>query len=90
LTATVTAADVSKNFGAYQDAALREPVIITPEWPARTVLMAYEDFVRLSSRDRRVQRTNDLSEDEIAAVERSEMAPDHEHLKAEVAPNAPD
>jgi hypothetical protein len=29
LTATATAAEVSKNFEAYQDAALREPVIIT-------------------------------------------------------------
>jgi hypothetical protein len=27
--ATVTSADVSKNFGAYLDAALRDPVIIT-------------------------------------------------------------
>jgi len=37
-----------------------------------------------------VQRTNDLSEGEIVAVERSEMAPDHEHLDAEVAPNTTD
>lgn len=29
MTSTVTAAAVSKNFGAYQDAAVREPVIIT-------------------------------------------------------------
>ncbi|ASY71515.1 Prevent host death protein, Phd antitoxin (plasmid) [Sinorhizobium fredii CCBAU 83666] len=27
MTSTVTAAAVSKNFGAYQDAAVREPVI---------------------------------------------------------------
>jgi len=90
MTATVTAAEVSKNFGAYQDVAVREPVIITKNGRPRTVLMAYEDFVRLSRRDRRVQRTADLSEDEIAAVERSEMAPDHEHLDAELAPNAAD
>jgi hypothetical protein len=29
MTSTVTAATVSKNFGTYQDAAVREPVIIT-------------------------------------------------------------
>jgi prevent-host-death family protein len=90
VTATVTAAEVSKNFGAYQDAAVREPVIITKNGRPRTVLMAYEDFVRLSKRERRVQRTTDLSENEIAAVENSEMAPDHEYLNAELAPNAPD
>lgn len=76
MSSTVTAAEVSKNFGAYQDAAVREPVIITKNGRPRTVLMAYEDFVRLSKRDRRVQRTSELSDDEIAAVERSEMTAD--------------
>jgi prevent-host-death family protein len=55
---TVTAAQVSKNFGAYQDAAVREPVIITKNGRPRTVLMAYEDYVRLSKRDRCVERTD--------------------------------
>jgi prevent-host-death family protein len=90
MTATATAAEVSKNFGAYQDAAVREPVIITKNGRPRTVLLAYEDFVRLSKRDRRVQRTADLSEDEIAAVENSEMTSDHAYLNAELAPNAAD
>lgn len=84
MSSTVTAAEISKNFGAYQDAAVRAPVIITKNGRPRTVLMAYEDFVRLSKRDRRVQRTTELSEAEIAAVEASEMAPGHEHLNAEL------
>ena len=80
MSSTVTAAEVSKNFGAYQDAAVREPVIITKNGRPRTVLMGYEDFVRLSKRDRRVQRTVDLTETEIAAVEASEMTPEPDHL----------
>jgi prevent-host-death family protein len=80
MSSTVTAAEVSKNFGAYQDAAVREPVIITKNGRPRTVLMAYEDFVRLSKRDRRVQRTVDLTDAEIAAVEASEMTPELGHL----------
>jgi prevent-host-death family protein len=84
MNSTATAADVSKNFGAYQDAAVRAPVIITKNGRPRTVLMAYEDFVRLSKRDRRVQRTVDLSEAEIAAVETAEMAPGSEHLNADL------
>ncbi len=84
MNSTVTAAEISKNFGAYQDAAVRAPVIITKNGRPRTVLMAYEDFVRLSKRDRRVQRTTELSEAEIAAVEASEMAPGYEHLNAEL------
>ncbi|MBD0416802.1 type II toxin-antitoxin system Phd/YefM family antitoxin [Oryzicola mucosus] len=90
MTSTVTAAEVSKNFGAYQDAAVRDPVIITKNGRPRTVLMAYEDFVRLSKRDRRVQLTSKLSPAEIADVERSAMAPGHEHLDEEMTANAAD
>lgn len=90
MTSTVTAAEVSKNFGAYQDAAVRDPVIITKNGRPRTVLMAYEDFVRLSKRDRRVQVTSELSAAEIAEIERSEMAPGHEHLNDELVTHAAD
>jgi len=82
MASTVTAAEVSKNFGAYQDAAVREPVVITKNGRPRTVLMAYEDFVRLSKRDRRVQRTVDLSDAEIAAVEAAEMTLDPDQVGA--------
>ena len=88
MTATVTAAEVSKNFGAYQDAAVRDPVIITKNGRPRTVLMAYEDFVRLSKRDRRVELTAQLNAAEIAAVERAHMAPGHDHLDAELDTSA--
>ena len=37
-------------------------------------------------RDRRVVRTEDLNEEEIAAVEASEMEPGFEHLDAELEP----
>ncbi|SDR57506.1 prevent-host-death family protein [Rhizobiales bacterium GAS191] len=87
---TVPAAEVSKNFGAYQDAAIREPVIITKNGRPRTVLLAYEDFLRLSKRDRRVELTAELSEAEIAAVENAEMEPGHTHLNAELRSRAAD
>lgn len=63
---------------------MREPVIITKNGRPRTVLMACEEFVRLSKRDRRVQRTVDLTEEEIAASERPDPALGHEHLDAEL------
>lgn len=77
-----SAAEVSKNFGAYQDAAVRDPVVITKNGRPRTVLMAYEDFMRLSKRDRRAQLTTELSDAEIAAVEAAELTPDPAHLTA--------
>ncbi|MDR6759347.1 prevent-host-death family protein [Mycoplana sp. BE70] len=84
MTSTVTAAAVSKNFGAYQDAAVREPVIITKNGRPRTVLIAYEDYLRLARRDRRVDATTALSDADIAAVEQAEMEPGLDHLNAEL------
>ncbi len=84
MTSTVTAAAVSKNFGAYQDAAVREPVIITKNGRPRTVLLAYEDYVRLAKRDRRVELSSDLSDDDLAAIEASRMEPGLDHLNAEL------
>ena len=83
MTSTVTAAAVSKNFGAYQDAAVREPLIITKNGRPRTVLMAYEDYVRLAKRDRRVDLTADLGDEDIAAIEASTMEPGFDHLNVE-------
>ena len=80
----VAAAAISKNFGAYQDDALREPVIITRNGRPRTVLMAYDDYVRLSNLERRVEPTADLGDEELAAVEHAEMEPGLEHLNDEL------
>jgi prevent-host-death family protein len=88
MTSTVTAATVSKNFGTYQDAAVREPVIITKNGRPRTVLMAYEDYIRLAARDRRVQLTASLSDDELAQVEASYMTAEFEPLNNELGLDA--
>jgi prevent-host-death family protein len=85
MTSTATAAAVSKSFGTYQDAAVRAPLIITKNGRPRTVLLAYEDYMRLAKRDRRVQLTADLSHKEIEAVENAEMAPGLEHLNSELS-----
>ncbi|MER8396178.1 type II toxin-antitoxin system Phd/YefM family antitoxin [Mesorhizobium sp. M1340] len=74
MTTTVTTAAVLKNFGAYQDAAVHDPV--TKNGRPHTVLLAYEDFVRLLKRDRRVELTAELGADEVAALEASEMEPE--------------
>lgn len=74
----VTAAEVSENFGLYQDAAVREPVVITKNGRPRSVLLAYEDFVRLSKRDRKAELTAALSDADITAVEAAELTPDPE------------
>ncbi|MCY1384286.1 Antitoxin type II toxin-antitoxin system, type II toxin-antitoxin system [compost metagenome] len=84
MTSTVTAAAISKNFGAYQDAAVRDPVIITKNGRPRTVLLAYEDYLRLMRRERRVELTSVLAEDDLAAVETASMEAGLEHLDREL------
>ncbi|EJB06177.1 prevent-host-death family protein [Rhizobium leguminosarum bv. trifolii WSM597] len=84
MTSTVTAAAVSKNFGAYQDAAVRESVIITKNGRPRTVLIAYEDYLRFTKRDRPVDLTTNLGDEELAAIEASQMEPGREHLDFEL------
>ena len=75
---------MSKNFGAYQDAAVRQPVIITKNGRPRTVLIAYEDYLRFTKRDRRVDLTTTLGDEELAAIEASQMGPGLEHLDSEL------
>ncbi|HZG27044.1 MAG TPA: type II toxin-antitoxin system Phd/YefM family antitoxin [Ensifer sp.] len=87
MTSTVTAAAVSKNFGAYQDAAVREPVIITKNGRPRTVLMAYEDYIRLAKRDRRVDLTTALSDEDLKLVDISSMEDGLDHLNDELTDN---
>ncbi|MGN6451199.1 MAG: type II toxin-antitoxin system Phd/YefM family antitoxin [Brucella intermedia] len=84
MTSTVTAAAISRNFGAYQDAAVRDPVIITKNGRPRTVLLAYEDYLRLMRRARRVELTATLTEDDLAAVEAASMEAGLEHLDREL------
>lgn len=50
----VTAADASRNFAEFNERALKEPVIVTRNGKASTVLMSVEAFERLLANDRAV------------------------------------
>lgn len=50
----VTAADASRKFGEVNDAALRDPVVLTKNGKARTVLLSVETFERLLANERTV------------------------------------
>jgi prevent-host-death family protein len=84
LASTVTAAAVSKKFGAYQDAAVHGPVIITKNGRPRTVLIAYEDYLQLTKRDRRVKLTSAFGDDDLASIDAAYMDGSLDHLNAEL------
>ncbi len=56
----ITATEVQKNFGFFQDEALKKPVFISKNGRPKTVLISYEEFVRLNERDRQAYTVEDL------------------------------
>ena len=59
-------------------------MIITKNGRPRTVLIAYEDYLRMTRRDRRVELTADLGDAELAAVEGAVMGGGMDELNAEL------
>jgi hypothetical protein len=73
----------------YQDKALAESVTITKDGQQFLVLLSAEEYQRLKRRDRRVFAAEDLTAEQIAALEKAEVPPGHEHLDAELKDSAP-
>lgn len=67
-------------FGVYQDAAVRAPVIDTQNGRPRTVLRAYEDHLRPVKRHRWVGTTVAISW--LAGLEASTMEPGLDYFNA--------
>jgi PHD/YefM family antitoxin component YafN of YafNO toxin-antitoxin module len=84
---TVSAVEFQRNFGRYQDEALKQPVSITRNGRDRLVVMAVEEYQRLKRRDRAVLKTEELSEAEILSLTQGGMDAGHDHLNAELKPD---
>ena len=82
-TTTVPAAEVQKRFGYYQDQAVRAPVLISKNGRPKTVLLSYEEFVRLTGRDRRVYDLDDLPPHLAAALLEAKVPDELEEAEPE-------
>jgi PHD/YefM family antitoxin component YafN of YafNO toxin-antitoxin module len=80
----VSTADFIKNYGSLADEALREPVTITKNGRDRLVVLSVEEYARLKRRDRRVVRTGELSDADIARIAKAEVPAEHAHLDEEL------
>jgi prevent-host-death family protein len=80
----VSAAEFQRAFGQLSDKAINQPVAITKHGRDHLVLLSAEEYTRLLKRDRRVFRTQDLTEEEIAKFAAVRMDPEHDHLNAEL------
>lgn len=83
-TVTLSASEFQDRVGEALDRSLSQPVLITKHGRPRNVVLSYDEYERLRARDRRAVRAEDLSDEDIAAIEASEMAPGYEHLNAEL------
>jgi prevent-host-death family protein len=83
-TVTLSASEFQDRVGEALDRSLSQPVLITKHGRPRNVVLSYDEYERLRARDRRAVRAEDLPDEDIAALETSEMAPGYEHLDAEL------
>lgn len=81
---TLSASEFQDRVGEALDRSLKQPVLITKHGRPRNVVLSYDEYERLSARDRRAVKAEDLTAEDIAALEASEMAPGYEHLNAEL------
>ena len=64
----VSTANFIKNYGTLADKALAEPVTITKNGRDRLVVISVEEYDRLKSRDRRVVKLEDFTDEEMALI----------------------
>ena len=83
-TITLSASEFQDRVGEALDRSLKQPVLITKHGRPRNVVLSYEEYERLRDRDRRAVRAEDLTDEDIDALEASELAPGFEHLNAEL------
>ena len=81
---TVSSAEFQRNFGVYQDKALAEPVTITRNGRERLVIVAADEYHRLKRRAREVLPVGSLSNADLDAIGRAEVASRHQHLDLEL------
>lgn len=79
----VTATEFQNRAGQYLDEAARAPVVVTRHGRPSRVLLDIEEYERLKRGDtRQAIGPEDVTDEELAALEASEMDPRHNHLDA--------
>jgi prevent-host-death family protein len=81
---TVSAVEFQRNFGRYQDEALKQPLSITRNGRDWLVILSVEEYQRLKRRERVVFKTEELSEAESQAITERGMDARHDYLTAEL------
>ena len=76
----VSSAEFIKNYGTLADKALQEPVTITRNGRDRLVLISSEEYARMRASYRRARRVEELTDEEIDLISKSEVPPEYAYL----------
>ena len=68
----VTSREFQRNFGRFQDEALKSPLSITRNGRDRLVVLSVDEYERLKRRDRQALAVEDLSSAEIEVIRQAE------------------
>lgn len=68
----VTSREFQRNFGRFQDEALKSPLSITRNGRDRLVILSADEYARLKRRDREATAVEDLSGADIEAIRRAD------------------
>ena len=80
----VSSVEFLRNYGSLTDKAIAEPVTITRNGRDRLVVLSIEEYERLKRRDRRVYAVEDMTPEQLAALEKSEVPAQYAYLNAEL------
>lgn len=73
---TVPASEVAKNFGRYQDEALKHPVEVTSNGRPKTMIVAVDEWKRLKRRDRQAFKIEEMGADFFELLASAEPPPE--------------
>jgi antitoxin StbD len=76
---TASVSDVQKNFGAWRDQALAEPVRITEEGHETVYIVSAKTYHAMKQGWRDAIASADLSDAEIALIEAAEIPAEHRY-----------
>jgi PHD/YefM family antitoxin component YafN of YafNO toxin-antitoxin module len=79
MSTTATATDVQKDFGAYHDLALVEPVRVTKDGGETVYIVSANTFHSLKQAQHEAIASADLSDEELALIEAAEIPAEHRY-----------
>ncbi|HYD66089.1 type II toxin-antitoxin system prevent-host-death family antitoxin [Azospirillum sp.] len=82
---TAPASEVQKNFGAYHDRALVEPVRVTRYGRETVYIISADAYRSLKQAQRQAIASADLSDDEVKLIEDAEIPAEHRYSLDDLA-----